>query len=633
MTILLTGAGGFLGLNIVEALLAHAIPCVAVNDRPLPPEFSTRPGLTIEIADVRDRAAMAAILQRHDIQGIIHAAAVTLAPTSRMTGADTAFDVNAVSTAVLLDEARKVGVARFVYPSSTAVYGAALYDGTPITEDTPPRPVSVYGYTKLASERLVAETAKSYGSSCVCARITALFGPHERETTTRDMMSLPFQMAQQAMTGKPTVLPAGLQRDWTSSRDVAEALLHLATAPKLEAELYNLGIGAPWNPALLAGHLAVAFPTWQAGIGKPDGSDSTLTLHDDPSQARQPLIATRFERDFGFLFRTPDMACRDYIQWLQSCTNDPVPTPIRTPAIHHPTRDFVGYGPNPPDPRWPGGARIAVNIVVNYEEGAEESFGDGDALSEGGLTEGGGGAFTGRDLGAETMFEYGSRVGVWRLFRLLQQAGVPATVFGCAQALERNPQVAEAIRANGWDVCAHGDRWVRHQMLDAATEQRAIARAFDVIGTLCGEPPAGWYCRYAPSLRTRQLIADHGGFLYDSDSYADELPYWTQVGERDHLVIPYSLTLNDGKFARGNTATAGQFFEFLRDSFDLLYEEGETQPRMMNIGLHCRLMGHPGRALALQRFLRHIQSREKVWICRRVDIARHWMQEHPPKPD
>ena len=293
-------------------------------------------------------------------------------------------------------------------------------------------------------------------------------------------------------------------------------------------------------------------------------------------------------------------------------------------------RDFIGYGPTPPDPRWPGGARIALNIVVNYEEGSEESVPDGDAITESGLTEGGSGAFTGRDLGAESMFEYGSRVGVWRLFRLLQEAEAPATVFACAQALARNPQVAEAIVANGWDVCAHGDRWVRHQGLSAEAECAAIANAFDTIAHLTGTPPVGWYCRYSPTERTRALLVDHGGFLYDSDSYADELPYWTSVSGRDHLVVPYSLALNDGKFARGNIATADQFFEFLRDSFDLLYEEGATHPRMMTVGLHCRLMGHPGRAIALRRFLTHVRAHEDVWLCRRSDIARHWIATHPP---
>lgn len=296
-------------------------------------------------------------------------------------------------------------------------------------------------------------------------------------------------------------------------------------------------------------------------------------------------------------------------------------------------RDFIGYGPNTPDPAWPDGARIAVNIVINYEEGAEESFPDGDGLSESGLTEGGGGAFESRDLAAESMFEYGSRVGVWRLFRLLREAGVPATVFACARALERNPAVAEAIRTYGWDVCAHGDRWVRHQTLDEERERAAIARAHRVIAALCSEPPAGWYSRYAPSERTRDLVRQHGGFEYDSDSYADELPYWVTRTGQAHLVIPYSLTLNDGQFARGNMATAQNFFEFARDSFDLLYEEGATKPKMMSLGLHCRLMGHPGRAVALRRFLHHLQSHDNVWICRRVDIARHWRRVHPPPPD
>ena len=293
-------------------------------------------------------------------------------------------------------------------------------------------------------------------------------------------------------------------------------------------------------------------------------------------------------------------------------------------------RDFRGYGATPPDPRWPGGARIAVNIVVNYEEGSEPSVPDGDGYSEGGLTEGGGGAFDGRDLAAESMFEYGSRVGVWRLFRLLEAAGVPATVFACARALERNPEVADAIRANNWDVCAHGDRWMLPQDMDAAAERQAIARAFDVISQMCGRAPAGWYCRYAPMERTRGLVAAHGGYLYDADSYADELPYWVTVAGRPRLVVPYSLAMNDGKFARGNVATAPQFFEFLRDSFDMLYEEGATQPKMMSVGLHCRLMGHPGRALALRWFLDHVRSHDGVWMCRREDVARHWIVAHPP---
>jgi allantoinase len=292
------------------------------------------------------------------------------------------------------------------------------------------------------------------------------------------------------------------------------------------------------------------------------------------------------------------------------------------------SRDFVGYGPNPPHPRWPNGARLALNIVLNYEEGSEPSFPDGDGIAEGGLTEGGGGAFTSRDLAAESMFEYGSRVGVWRLMRLLRERAMPATVFGCALALERNPPVVATIRENGFDICCHGERWVRHQILSEAEEAASIMRAVQTLTQLTGEAPAGWYCRYAPTEHTRRLLIDHGGFLYDSDSYADELPYWTSVGGRSHLVIPYSLATNDAKFSRGSIATGADFFEYLRDNFDMLYLEGTTQPKMMSVGLHMRLAGHPGRATGLARFLDHVAAHQDVWVCRRIDIARHWHANH-----
>ncbi|MGY9046523.1 hypothetical protein P775_23400 [Puniceibacterium antarcticum] len=323
MTILLTGAGGFLGLNIVEALLEQGLDCVALNDRALPTDFCDRSGLICEVADVRDRSAMAEVLRRHGIRSVIHAAAVTLAPGSALTTVERAFDVNMVSTAILLEEVRKAGIARFVYPSSTAVYGAALFEDAPVTEATPPRPASVYGYTKLASERLVAETAGHFGLSCVRARITALFGPHERETGTRDLMSLPFQMARAAQSDKEVILPEGLRRDWTSSRDVAAALVLLAIAPKLPSDLYNLGLGASWYPVLLARQLSENHPRWHHGIGRADGSDCRLILHDDPTRTRQPLVATKFEQDFDFRFRSPEAACRDYAQWLKTPTAPP----------------------------------------------------------------------------------------------------------------------------------------------------------------------------------------------------------------------------------------------------------------------------------------------------------------------
>ncbi|MFJ3046793.1 allantoinase PuuE [Herbaspirillum chlorophenolicum] len=298
----------------------------------------------------------------------------------------------------------------------------------------------------------------------------------------------------------------------------------------------------------------------------------------------------------------------------------------------HLARDFVGYGEAPPDPKWPDRARVALNIVVNYEEGSEMSFDDGDGATETGLVEGGSGGFEGRDLAAESMYEYGSRVGIWRILRLLRERGMPATVFATALALERNPAVARAIREAGHDVCSHGRRWVRSQQFSVEQERAEIAAAYESITRSIGRPPAGWYCRYAPTVDTRRLLVEHGGFLYDADAYNDELPYWTRVQGRDHLVVPYSLTNNDAKFSRGSMATASDFFEFLRDSFDMLYEEGATAPKMMSVGLHLRLIGHPGRAVGLARFLDHVAARPGVWVCRREDIARHWQEFHPPQP-
>lgn len=294
-----------------------------------------------------------------------------------------------------------------------------------------------------------------------------------------------------------------------------------------------------------------------------------------------------------------------------------------------PSRDFVGYGPVPPDPRWPGGARLALNIVLNYEEGSEPSIPDGDAATESGLTEGGSGSFSGRDLGAESMFEYGSRVGIWRVLRMLRERGMAATVFACAVAFDRNPAVAQAVREAGYDVCSHGRRWVRHQTLSELEEAAEIGAAVVSLAKHMGERPAGWYCRYAPTIHTRRLLVEHGGFLYDSDAYNDELPYWVDVGGKSHLVIPYSLATNDGKLSRGAMATGDDFFAYLRDTFDVLYGEGATQPKMMSVGLHLRLTGHPGRAAGLARFLDHVAKHRDVWVCRRLDIARHWYETHP----
>ena len=293
-------------------------------------------------------------------------------------------------------------------------------------------------------------------------------------------------------------------------------------------------------------------------------------------------------------------------------------------------RDFVGYGANPPDPGWPGGARVAVNFVMNYEEGSEPSMQDGEGYTEHGLTEAMGLAHiaSGRDLAAEGMFEYGSRVGFWRLTRLFQERGMPMTVFGCALALERNPEAAAAIRAAGYDVCCHGWRWVKHWQLSEEEEREHIRRAVESLARTVGHRPEGWYCRYGPGVNTRRLVVEEGGFLYDSDSYADELPWWVTVEGKGHLVVPYSLTNNDGKYA-GSVGTSEEWFSFVRDAFDTLYAEGADRPKMMSVGLHMRLIGHPARSAGLARLLDHIRKHDKVWVTRRIDIAKHWMATHP----
>ena len=294
-------------------------------------------------------------------------------------------------------------------------------------------------------------------------------------------------------------------------------------------------------------------------------------------------------------------------------------------------RDVIGYAGKPPQADWPGGARIAVNFVLNYEEGSEPSIPDGDGRSEAGLTETLASPVRSglRDLAAESMFEYGSRVGFWRLLRLFRERGLPMTVFGCALALERNPAAAAAIRAAGHDVCCHGWRWVEHFHLSEDEEREHIRRAVASLQQTVGERPLGWYCRYGPSVHTRRLLVEEGGFLYDSDAYNDELPYWTVVDGKPHLVLPYSLTNNDAKFGRGMFATADDFFTFCKDAFDMLYAEGSTEPKMMSVGMHMRQLGHPGRAAGLARLLDYIQGFEQVWICRRIDIAQHWAARHP----
>ena len=293
-------------------------------------------------------------------------------------------------------------------------------------------------------------------------------------------------------------------------------------------------------------------------------------------------------------------------------------------------RDFVGYGANPPHPKWPDGARLAVNFVMNYEEGSEPSVQDGEGHTDIGLSEahGMGQAIQGRDLAGESLFEYGSRVGFWRLMRLFQERGLPMTIYGCGLAFERNPEASAAIKNAGFDVCSHGWRWIKHYELSEAEEREHIRKAIAATEKMIGERPLGWYCRYGPGVNTRRLLVDEGGFLYDSDYYGDELPFWVTVDGKPQLVVPYSLTNNDGKYMTG-IGTSEQWFSFVRDAFDMLYREGKTQPKMMSVGMHMRLIGHPARAVGLERLLDYMQKHSGVWIAKRVEIARHWIKTHP----
>lgn len=295
-------------------------------------------------------------------------------------------------------------------------------------------------------------------------------------------------------------------------------------------------------------------------------------------------------------------------------------------------RDLIGYGRRPPDPQWPGGARVALQFVVNYEEGGENSILHGDASSEAYLGEivGKPAVAGGRDLLAESVYEYGARSGFWRLHRLFTGRGLPVTVFGVAMALERNPEAVAAMTEAQWEIASHGYRWIDYQQVPEAEERAQLRSAIDIHRRVTGERPLGWYCGRS-SANTRRLVVAEGGFLYDSDSYADDLPYWVEEQGRQHLVVPYTLDNNDMRFATPQGFNSGeQFFAYLRDAFDVLWAEGADAPRMMSVGLHCRLAGRPGRAAGLQRFLDHVQAHDGVWVCRRVEIARHWHQHHAP---
>ena len=294
-------------------------------------------------------------------------------------------------------------------------------------------------------------------------------------------------------------------------------------------------------------------------------------------------------------------------------------------------RDLVGYGQRPPPAQWPAGVRIAVQFVVNYEEGGENCVLHGDPASEAFLSEiVGATPWPGqRHPSMESIYEYGSRVGVWRLLDLFARYEIPLTIFGVAMALERNPAVAEAAMAAGHEICSHGYRWIDYRDVPEDVEREHLEWAIEIIRSLTGERPLGWYTGRT-SERTRALVVEEGGFLYDADDYNDDLPFWTQVNGKSHLVVPYTLDNNDMRFATPQGFNSGdQFYSYLRDAFDVLYAESEHTPRMMSVGLHCRLVGRPGRLAALARFIEHTRRFDDVWYGRRIDIARHWRAAHP----
>ena len=302
-------------------------------------------------------------------------------------------------------------------------------------------------------------------------------------------------------------------------------------------------------------------------------------------------------------------------------------------------RDLVGYGRNPPHAQWPGKARIAVQFVLNYEEGGENAVLHGDAGSEQFLSEMfNPPSFANRHLSMESIYEYGSRAGVWRILREFEKRQLPLTVFGVGMALQRTPDVTAAFAELGHEIACHGWRWINYQQIDEATEREHMRLGMEAIEKLTGSCPLGWYTgRDSPN--TRRLVADDGRTLYDSDYYGDDLPFWTQVARTDgstvpRLVVPYTLDANDMRFSSAQGFAQGEdFFIYLRDSFDALYAEGDPsgldRPKMLSIGMHCRLLGRPGRIVALQRFLDHIAKVDQVWVCRRLDIARHWQALHP----
>ena len=293
-------------------------------------------------------------------------------------------------------------------------------------------------------------------------------------------------------------------------------------------------------------------------------------------------------------------------------------------------RDMIGYGSKEPKVVWPNNAKLALQIVLNYEEGGENNILHGDKHSETFLSEIiGAQAFKDRHINMESMYEYGSRRGFWRLHKLFQEKKIPLTIFGVAMALERNPEVCEAIKNGNYEVACHGWRWIDYQNIKKSTEKKDMKLAIKTLKQIFGQRPLGWYTgRCSPN--TRDLVFDDGGFLYDSDSYSDDLPYWEYKKNKKQLIIPYTLDNNDMRFATNQGFNSGdQFYTYLKDSFDALYEEGKTNPKMMSVGLHCRLIGRPGRIQSLKKFIDYVLKFNDVWICKRIDIAKHWIKNYP----
>ena len=293
-------------------------------------------------------------------------------------------------------------------------------------------------------------------------------------------------------------------------------------------------------------------------------------------------------------------------------------------------RDLVGYGAQPPNAQWPGGARVALQFVLNYEEGGENSVLHGDAGSEAFLSEIiGAASFPARHMSMESIYEYGSRVGVWRILDLFRRYQMPLTVYGIAMALQRHPAVVEAFLKDGHEIASHGWRWISYQDAPLEVEREHLQKAIDIHTRVTGERPLGWYTgRTSPN--TRKLVIEDGGFVYDADDYNDDLPWYDTRYGKPQLIVPYTLDANDMRFVTAQGFHSGdQFYTYLKDTFDTLYAEGKTTPRMMSVGLHCRLIGRPGRIVSLERFMKYVRRKSKVWYARRIDIAQHWLAHHP----